>query len=237
MKLVFRDGWILLKLENFNTLFVFLENATTKDKTAHGSGSDLTGAEIISQETCSNPCSAFFQPLTLLQVSINAAVITVSWLVMLSSAIRLLWLRKRSSNVFVRCSALWRFIFFAAVFYLATLAPYVTICLIDVIRGYGRAPQVVEVAEVEANSTAGSGDEALTTQNALTATDAFYLDVSSCFLLIHCAVLPSLYLIRLLGFRRMLSGVWTLGEFGCSKNHLGDVEVNQGCSRKRVKRH
>uniref|UniRef100_H2YMT6 Uncharacterized protein n=1 Tax=Ciona savignyi TaxID=51511 RepID=H2YMT6_CIOSA len=61
---------------------------------------------------CPESCSNLFYPLSKSHVIFQALVITVTWLFMLFTSLRLLWLRRNSKNVFVRCSALWRFILY-----------------------------------------------------------------------------------------------------------------------------
>jgi len=116
---------------------------------------------------------------------------------MLASSLHLLRLRKTSSNVFVRCSALWRFILAVSIFYFVTLVPYVALSVFDVLKGY-------------INRSGPSPTSALNTDisfSNVTADEVLWKDSSSALLLVHCAVLPAIYLIRLLGFRRLLSGV------------------------------
>ena len=180
--------------------------------------------------TCSG-CSKSFYPLTKLQTAASALIVIVTWLYMLYSSMRLLWLRKHSNNVFVRCSALWRFILLTAIFHMLGTLLYVVLCIVDVTGDVitedlyppfnsiwnQMSPSNASVLIVKSNlttdglqdesssDTVTSPDDIWQTFCYFTSQTGVYVSFSSIFLLLHSAFAPLLYLLRLLGIRRLVT--------------------------------
>lgn len=157
-------------------------------------------------------CSSAFFPLSNSHQIFTVMIIVINLIWLVTSSARLLYLRKHSSNVFVRCSALWRFMFMIALFYFVTLSPLVIWIVLD----FGTASSAIksplwyEDSTNEVNSTMFGLVNVLHDSYVVVDKDSSRLNpylgtVSVCFLLIHFAVTPSLYLVRLLGFRRIFS--------------------------------
>ncbi|XP_078492573.1 uncharacterized protein LOC100176044 isoform X2 [Ciona intestinalis] len=166
--------------------------------------------------TCPESCSSLFYPISKLHVIFHALVITVTWLFMLIISLRLLWLRKHSKNVFVRCSALWRFILYTAVFYLVAYATYVCVCVLDAMytnTSSNDANRATSIIMPNVTMNYDRTNRSMTSQPAdLEPPHGFepsllLLEVASCLVLFHSTIAPSLYMIRLLGFRRLLAGI------------------------------
>ena len=183
--------------------------------------------EEYSRGTRSHPpcsaCSSAFFPLSKSHLIFAVLVIIITWLWLITSSARLLYLRKHSNNVFVRCSALWRFMFLTALFFFITLLPYVIWMILDFKTGssavksplwysepYGMTNITNNVKNAN-ESTSREGSQNLYLSDHYLA-DSAYLHpiigaISYCLLLIHFAITPSLYLVRLLGFRRIISAI------------------------------
>nr|XP_002127509.1 uncharacterized protein LOC100176044 isoform X2 [Ciona intestinalis] len=164
---------------------------------------------------CPESCSNLFYPISKLHVIFHALVITVTWLFMLIISLRLLWLRKHSKNVFVRCSALWRFILYTAVFYLVAYATYVAVCVLDAMHTNtpNDANRATSIMMLNVTMNYDRTNRSMTSQPAnLVPPHGFepsllLLEVASCLVLFHSTIAPSLYMVRLLGFRRLLAGI------------------------------
>ncbi|CAK8687776.1 unnamed protein product [Clavelina lepadiformis] len=187
---------------------------------------DFLNLERMSTEiapSCAT-CSTLFPSLSKAQLLFSVLLITCSWIFAFSSALRLLWLRKHSSNVFVRCSALWRFIFFNAIFHLASTAPYVTLCVIDLVGGDDVFSAPLYEPSRSRDTIDGKNQSGQNQSDILTDSSSeyghlssnfrkaarvgtTYVTITSSFILLHCAIAPSLYIVRLLGLRRLLSGL------------------------------
>lgn len=157
----------------------------------------------------------------------NALVIFVVWIWLMVSASRLLWLRKHSTNVFVRCSALWRFMFMIAAFYFVTMSPYVAWIIVDFVTKpvVNQSPlwftketvtTASNIQEAAGSLSNGEFQESVNSDYVPVVSDVDYLNplysmVATGLLLCHLAISPTLYLVRLLGFRRILSALgWIL---------------------------
>ena len=180
----------------------------------------------VTSSAC-DACSGFFFPLPKIQLIFEAAVVVAAWLFMFHCALRLLWLRKYSSNVFVRHSAFWRFLLFTAIFYLITTAPFLAICCTDIFDFFKKSPYLsskffpsktillVNASLPTLNQSNDNTNSTLTTSssgNFYLCLDALpykssYLAIASSLLLLHCSVTPLLYLFRLLGIRRIISTI------------------------------
>lgn len=142
-------------------------------------------------------CSSSQYPLQKNTPLVVACVLQVILLCLLASSARLYWLRKHSGNVFVRCSAIWRFVLLTSCYYFVTLAPFVTSTLLD----YFTDSTFFNFYEKNSNILTPGNVKVFSAEFSV-----FNL-LSPCFVLVHCAFLPLLYLIRLLGFRRILSSL------------------------------
>ena len=203
-----------------------IEIQNTEDLQQNNNVSHFSNVEDSVTSSCSG-CSKGFYPLTKLQAAISAVIIIVTWLYMFYSSMRLLWLRKHSSNVFVRCSALWRFILLTTIFYMVATSFYVGLCFIDVTGDVITPAQSLIIA-----SSSGMQYENLSPylirnftsheqfsllSDTMTSSKYFkifcfvtshsgiYLSLSSLFLLFHSTLAPLFYLLRLLGIRRLTS--------------------------------
>ena len=193
----------------------------------NSSGLNTAGFAKSFTSQCSG-CSNNFFPLTKIEIALSAVIIMVTWLYMLYSSMRLLWLRKHSNNVFVRCSALWRFMLFTAIFHLLTTSPYVTLCFIDVTKNAVISSQYLSLTSenmvpetmtsfvnaslslTDTSQNMISRDEPDTSSNIqinciVTSSSRLHLTLSSFFILFHTAFSPLFYLLRLLGIRRLVT--------------------------------
>ena len=203
---------------------------TEGENTLNRSRIKIEEAPSVNYSKC-DACSTYFFPLTKLQTALAVAVIAITWLFMLISSLRLLWLRKHSNNVFVRCSALWRFILATAVFHLVGLSTYVILCVVDIIKNnlsrvevlaedpsyrapesgylYNMTSRTIfdrTINETIANKTSELHEYLIFNSQGNCVTHlkiSLYISVSGSLVLFHSIVSPLLYLLRLLGCRRL----------------------------------
>jgi len=197
-----------------------------KDLQRDSNVSRLTKVENQLTSSCSG-CSMSFYPLTKLQTAFSAIIIIVTWLYMFYSSMRLLWLRKHSNNVFVRCSALWRFILITTIFHMVAMLLYVGLCFVDVsgdvitfshtftdTSNSIQSEKLTSYLLANSNLTSRDVISTLYSDNSskylqifcyVTSHSGMFLSLSSIFLLLHSSLAPLLYLLRLLGMRRLIS--------------------------------
>lgn len=166
--------------------------------------------------TCSSCSSAFF-PLSNSHQIFTIMIIVINWIWLVASSARLLYLRKHSSNVFVRCSALWRFMFMVAVFYFITLTPLVVWMGFDFKTTSSAVKSPLWYEDGANGSDTNEYGYVNVPGHTFSVVDKdnwrlhpYLGSIADCFLLINLAVTPSLYLVRLLGFRRIFSINWVI---------------------------
>ncbi|XP_039273170.2 uncharacterized protein LOC120347317 [Styela clava] len=171
-------------------------------------------------------CSTAFFPLSKSHMVYVASVTFITWCWLIVSASRLLHLRKHSSNVFVRCSALWRFMFMTALFFFVTMAPYVAWIILDYVTAssadmsplWNSGQQSLQIKDSDYNdedirsnviqkTVFGSTTEFWYAKDDIAYLYPLYGVGSTCLVLVNFAFAPTMYLVRLLGFRRIMSAL------------------------------